>query len=81
MFPSSFRVFVATQPIDLRHNWLFFGSDQGGRTLATLASFTATCGLFKLNPWLWLRDALPRLPLTPTDRRGELLPTPSAAPQ
>ena len=29
-----------------RKNWLFFGSDQGGHTLATLASFTATCQLF-----------------------------------
>jgi hypothetical protein len=26
-----------------RKNRIFFGSDRGGRTLATLASFTATC--------------------------------------
>ena len=58
-----------------RKNWLFFGSDHGGQTLATLASFTATCELFKLNPWLWLRDTLTRLPLTPTDQLYTLLPT------
>jgi transposase len=58
-----------------RKNWLFFGSDHGGQTLATLASFTATCELFKLNPWLWLRDTLTRLPLTPADQLETLLPT------
>ena len=34
-----------------RKNVLFFGSDRGGRTLATLASFTVTCQQFGLNPW------------------------------
>lgn len=34
-----------------RKNWMFFGSDRGGRTLATLASFTATCELVHINPW------------------------------
>src|SRR5207247_688113 len=34
-----------------RKNWLFFGSDRGGRTLAILSSFTATCELLKINPW------------------------------
>jgi transposase len=58
-----------------RKNWLFFGSDHGGQTLATLASFTATCELFKINPWIWLRDALTRLPATPADQLATLLPT------
>jgi len=30
-----------------RQNWLFFGSDRGGRTLAILSSVTATCELLK----------------------------------
>lgn len=58
-----------------RKNWLFFGSDRGGQTLATLASFTATCQLRKINPWLWLRDALTRLPVTHADQLADLLPT------
>jgi Transposase IS66 family/IS66 C-terminal element len=58
-----------------RKNWMFFGSDRGGRTLATLASFTATCELLKINPWLWLRDTLTHLPITPPDQFATLLPT------
>jgi transposase len=57
-----------------RKNWLFFGSDHGGQTLATLASFTATCELMKINPWIWLRDTLTRLQFTPTDQLYTLLP-------
>jgi transposase len=58
-----------------RKNWLFFGSDHGGQTLATLASFTATCEQLKLNPWLWLRNTLTKLPATPTDQLATLLPS------
>jgi len=57
-----------------RKNWMFFGSDRGGRALATLASFTATCQLLNLNPWTWLRDTLTRLPVTPVDQLTTLLP-------
>jgi transposase len=57
-----------------RKNWLFFGSDRGGQTLATLASFTATCQLLKLNPWTWFRDTLTRLPTTTDDQLATLLP-------
>ena len=58
-----------------RKNWLFFGSDRGGRTLATLASFTATCQQFGVNPWTWLRDTLTAMPTTPADQLATLLPT------
>jgi hypothetical protein len=58
-----------------RKNWLFFGSDRGGRILATLASFTATCQQFGVEPWRWLRDTLTALPTTPADQLATLLPT------
>ena len=58
-----------------RKNWLFFGSDRGGQVLATLASFTASCQLLQINPWLWLRNTLTRLPTTPADQLANLLPT------
>ena len=57
-----------------RRNWLFFGSDRGGRTLATLCSFTATCELQNVNPWTYLKDVLTRLPVTPADQLVTLLP-------
>jgi transposase len=57
-----------------RKNWLFFGSDDGGRRLAILSSFTATCQQFGVNPWTWLQQTLTRLPLTPADQLATLLP-------
>ena len=60
-----------------RKNWLFFGSDDGGRRLAVLASFTATCQQFGINPWNWLKDTLTQLPVTPADQHATLLPTSS----
>jgi transposase len=55
---------------------MFFGSDRGGRTLAILASFTATCELWKINPWTWVREVLTKkLPTTPADQLVMLLPT------
>ena len=44
-----------------RKNWLFFGSDRGGRALAILASFTETCKKFSINPWQYMKDTLDRL--------------------
>jgi transposase len=68
----------AVKPFSIgRKNWLFFGSDRGGRTLATLASFTATCRQFGVNPWTWLRDTLTALPTTSADQLATLLPTPA----
>lgn len=60
-----------------RKNWLFFGSDDGGRRLAILASFTANCQQCGVNPWTWLKDTLTNLPATPADQFATLLPTPA----
>ncbi|MCA8985884.1 MAG: IS66 family transposase [Planctomycetaceae bacterium] len=59
-----------------RKNWLFFGSDDGGRRLAQLASFTATCQQFGVNPWTWLKETLTLLPITPANQLATLLPVP-----
>lgn len=61
-----------------RKNWLFFGSDDGGRRLAILSSFTATCQQFGVNPWTWLKDTLTHLPATPANQLRTLLPHPPA---
>ena len=57
-----------------RDNWLFLGSDEGGKTAAILFSFTATCKLLKIDTFAYLRDVLERLPSLPADRLDELLP-------
>ena len=51
-----------------RKNWLFVGSDNGGRTAAVLFSFTSTCHRLGVEPWAYLQDVLTRLPTTPADR-------------
>ena len=57
-----------------RSNWLFLGSDKGGRTAAVLFSFTATCKHLRIDTFTYLRDVFERLPTHPADRLDELLP-------
>jgi transposase len=57
-----------------RKNWLFFGSDTGGRTAAVLRSFVMSCERVKLDPWAWFQDVLTRLNDHPINRLEELLP-------
>lgn len=57
-----------------RSNWLFFGSDNGGRTAAILTSFITTCKRHKIDPFAYLRDIFERIPTHPEDRLEELLP-------
>jgi transposase len=57
-----------------RANWLFVGSDQGGKTAAVLFSFTATCKCLGIDSFAYLRDVLRRLPTHPADQLDELLP-------
>jgi transposase len=57
-----------------RSNWLFVGSDNGGRTAAVWFTFTATCKHLGIDSFAYLRDVLERLPTHPADRLEELLP-------
>jgi hypothetical protein len=57
-----------------RKNWLFVGSDNGGRTAAVLFSMTASCKRHGVAPFRYLARVLRRLPTTPPDRLAELLP-------
>jgi len=45
-----------------RKNWLFAGSDEGGRRAAVVYSLIASCALLKINPYNYLRDVLGHLP-------------------
>jgi transposase len=57
-----------------RKNWLFVGSDQGGRTAAVLFSFTSTCQRLGMDPWAYLQDVLTQLPRRCHNDLAGLLP-------
>jgi transposase len=57
-----------------RKNWMFLGSDRGGRTAAILFSIMATCKAQQVEPWAYLYDILARLPNLPEDQLPDLLP-------
>jgi transposase len=57
-----------------RVNWLFLGSDRGGRTAAILMSLCASCKRVGVDPLAYLRDVLERISTHPARRIEELLP-------
>jgi len=57
-----------------RKNWLFSGSDKGGRTAATLFSLIATCQRHEVEPLSYLCDVLTRIAATPISQLDQLLP-------
>jgi len=58
-----------------RKNWLFAGSDEGGRRAAILYSILGTCALVGADPYLYVRDVLDKIIHGwPNRRVRELLP-------
>jgi hypothetical protein len=57
-----------------RNNWVFFGSDEGGKTAAVLRSFVASCERVGVDPFVWLKDTLSRIADHPITRIAKLLP-------
>jgi len=57
-----------------RNNWMFFGSDEGGKTAAVLRSFVVSCQRVGVDPFVWLKDILSRIADHPITRIAELLP-------
>ena len=65
----------AMRPVAIsRKNWLFAGSERGGRAAAVALSLIETARLNGLEPYAYLRDVLTRLPGQRMDRLDELLP-------
>jgi transposase len=57
-----------------RHNWMFVGSDRGGKTMAILRSFVGSCELAKVEPFAWFHDVLARVAAHSIQKLDELLP-------
>lgn len=57
-----------------RRNWLFVGSDRGGKTMAILRSFVGSCELAKVDPFAWFQDVLSRVGEASIQSLDELLP-------
>jgi transposase len=65
----------AMRPVAIgRKNFLFVGSDRGGRAAAVAYSLIQTCKLHRIEPFAYLSDVLRRLPGYPINRVAELLP-------
>ena len=65
----------ALRPICLgRKNYLFVGSDAGGRRAAILYSLVRTCERHDVNAWEYLRDVLIRVSTHPASQIDDLLP-------
>jgi hypothetical protein len=64
-----------------RKNWLFYGSDCGGRTGAILSSMIASAKRSHLDPFAYLRNIFARIAAHPHNRLHELLPDNGAATQ
>jgi transposase len=56
-----------------RNNWVFFGSDEGGKTAAVLRSFVASCQRVGVDPFVWLKDILSRIADHPITRIAEAM--------
>jgi hypothetical protein len=65
----------AIRPIMLgRQNWLFTGSEHAGCRAAAILSLLATAKENGLEPYVWLKDTLKKLPGWPCSLIDELVP-------
>ena len=56
-----------------RKNWLFFGSERGGKSAATILSLVQTCRNLGINPRTYLEDVMRRIMRYNAQRIYELL--------
>jgi len=65
----------AIRPVAVgRKNWLFAGSQRGGRAAALYLGLIQSCNACHVNPWAYLDDILRRILSQPVHRLRELLP-------
>ncbi|MFA5183720.1 MAG: IS66 family transposase, partial [Syntrophales bacterium] len=65
----------AMRPVAVgRKNWLFVGSERGGRAAALFMGLVKSCKDCDINPWEYLDDMFRRIMSHPVTRLRELLP-------
>ncbi len=65
----------ALRPIAIgRKNWLFAGSDNGGKTAANMFTIIESAKINNINPWLYLYNVLDRIQDHNSHKIAELLP-------
>jgi transposase len=65
----------AVRPVTLgRKNYLFMGSEAGGKSAAIAYTLIETCKLNRVNPEAWLAWVLERIQDYPVNRINQLLP-------
>lgn len=65
----------AVRPLTIgRKNWLFVGSEKGGKAAATLLSLIQTCRHLKINPRDYIEDVMRRVMDHPANKLEEFLP-------
>ena len=65
----------AIRPLALgRKNWLFVGSERGGRAAALYLGLIQSCKACDVNPWAYFDDIFRRIMSHPVHRLRELLP-------
>jgi len=65
----------ALRPMTIgRKNWLFFGSENGGKAMGTLMSIVQTCRRMKINVREYIEDVMRRINGHPQSKLYELLP-------
>jgi transposase len=60
--------------VQSRRNWLFAGSEEGGKTAATIMSLIETCKRLNINPFEYLKDVLTRFPSAKMSQIDDFLP-------
>ena len=65
----------AIRPLALgRKNWLFAGSERGGRATALYLGLIQSCKVCDVNPWAYFDDVLRRIMSHPVRQLRQLLP-------
>jgi len=73
--PDNNHIENRIRPIALgRGNWLFAGSLRGGQRAAAVMSLIQSAKLNGLDPFVYLKDVMDRLPTQPANRIEELFP-------
>jgi hypothetical protein len=57
-----------------RKNWQHVGSERGGHAAAIHFSLIASCKMNGIDPFAYLVDVIPRIPLTAESELGQLAP-------